>query len=75
MRLTSTVAKKTNQVVDPATPSTWPHLLTLRDLQILTPWGHSKLQRMAADGELPAKKVRGGYVITKDSFLAWLKKR
>jgi len=58
--------------LDPAKPNEWPAVLALPELQRVLPFGKNKLLSMAQEGELPAKKIRGRWLISKDSLLNWI---
>ncbi|MEN6350732.1 MAG: helix-turn-helix domain-containing protein [Syntrophomonas sp.] len=58
---------------DPRNPNTWPYVLTFnKHLTPITGFSKPKLLDMAAHGEIPARKVRGRWVVPKDLFLEWL---
>lgn len=57
---------------DTNNPHEWPYVLTLKDVSAITKISKSKLLSMAANEELPVKRVRGRWLINKDSFLGWL---
>ena len=60
--------------IDPTNPETWPVIMTIRDIQAISPMGRIKLLEMAQTGELPARRVRGRWMITRDVFIEWLKR-
>ncbi len=58
---------------DPKDSSTWPYILTInKHLGPITGTSKPKLLDMAKTGELPMKKMRGRWIIGKDTFLNWL---
>lgn len=59
--------------VDKTRPETWPAIMTLRDVQTVSPFGRNKLLEMANTGEIPVRRIRGRWVINRDVFIAWLK--
>lgn len=66
--------KRTKQIaIDIATPESWPYVMTLKHIQIVTGWSKSKTLAMANEGELPARKIRGRWVVNRDQLIEWLK--
>lgn len=61
-----------SQQFDRADPSTWPYAMSLRDFMVATNTGKNKALGLVQSGDLPAKKVRGTWIITKDALLKWL---
>lgn len=60
------------QQIDRTNPETWPYVMSLRDFMAATKTGKNKALELVQSGELPAKKVRGTWLITKDALLKWL---
>lgn len=57
---------------DPQNPDTWPLILSLKDFRAITGFGHNKTLAMAAAGEIPVKRARGRWMMSKSALLAWL---
>ncbi len=58
---------------NPKDESTWPYVLTFNQhISPITGISKPKLLSMAANGEIPVKKIRGRWIISKDVFLNWL---
>ena len=53
-------------------PSSWPFILTTKQVQQITGIGRNKLLDMLQTGELPCKRVRGRWFINRDALLNWL---
>ena len=60
-------------LIEKSNSRTWPEIMTIPDLYKAGPFGRNKLLEMANSGELPCKKIRGRWIITRDCYLAWLK--
>ena len=58
--------------LDIANPGKWPFILTPKQVMLITGMGKNKTLDLLQSGELPAKRVRGRWLIPKESFLKWL---
>lgn len=58
--------------INPADPQNWPYMMTLKDFMAVSGYGKNKALELVQSGELPAKKVRGTWLISKDALLRWL---
>lgn len=58
---------------DPKNIDTWPYVLTFNQhIRPITNFSKPKLLSMAVSGEIPMKRVRGRWIISKDAFINWL---
>lgn len=53
-------------------PDTWPLLLTLKQVQAITGFGKGKALNLIKSRELPMVKLRGSYIINRDTMINWL---
>lgn len=60
-------------LIDKREPSSWPFVLTVAQIMAITGVGKNKILSLVQTGELPAKRVRGRWLINRESFMAWLK--
>ncbi|WP_276620614.1 helix-turn-helix domain-containing protein [Syntrophomonas wolfei] len=60
------------ETLDRANPDTWPFIMQLKEFMWVSGYGKNKALELVQSGELPAKKVRGTWLISKDALLRWL---
>ncbi len=65
--------KKKTSTLDTTNPESWPYVLNAQQVMEITKMGKNKVFDLLQSGELPAKRVRGRWLINRDAFLAWLK--
>lgn len=61
-----------HQQIDRTNPETWPYALTLKEVMTIIRVGKNKALELVQSGELPARKARGTWMISKNSLLKWL---
>lgn len=64
-------AKKVLRDLIKETQDDLPFSLSVSDLKILLPYGETKIYQMLETGKIPAKKIEGKWVISRDQFLTW----
>lgn len=62
----------TKGTIDRSKPESWPYILHPIQIQQIADMGKNKTLELLNSGELPAKRVRGRWLINRDSFLKWL---
>lgn len=60
------------KTLDRTNPETWPFIMRLKEFMFVSGYGKNKALELVQSGELPAKKVRGTWLISKDALLRWL---
>ncbi|HNX29720.1 MAG TPA: helix-turn-helix domain-containing protein [Syntrophomonadaceae bacterium] len=60
------------QKLDINIPDSWPFVLRPQDVMQITGIGKNKILDLLQSGEIPAKRVRGRWLISRDSLLNWL---
>jgi len=63
---------KKYRAFDFTNPEEWPYVMKLREVMTVIGCGKNKGLELVQSGELPAKKVRGEWLITKEALLKWL---
>lgn len=58
---------------NPQDPDSWPPMLSLKEFRAIARIGHNKALSMAAAGDIPVKRVRGRWMMTKVALLDWLR--
>jgi len=58
--------------LDITNPETWPYVLDSKSIMMIAHIKKSKFLLMVANNEIPVKKIRGRYSITKDALIKWL---
>jgi len=60
-------------IINKTNPEEWPFVLYVSHVMAITGMGKNKTLDLLQTGELPAKRVRGRWLINRDAFITWLK--
>lgn len=60
------------EIIDKNIPENWPYVLQPNHVMVITHMGKNKVLELLQSGEIPAKRVRGRWLINRDALLNWL---
>jgi len=61
------------ELIDRTNPEQWPFVLYVNHVMTITGMGKNKVLDLLQSGDLPAKRVRGRWLVNRDAFISWLK--